>query len=565
MDLRDPVWIAYAAAAVTSVVIAVVAWRQRAHNRTLSTALTVVMVSAAWWSLCLTVPRVTTNETLAAVATLVTFPGPSTMCAAFMCLGLAIARPQWVPRGTVVLVLLIEPFLITLTAVTNPWHLLVFGGPGATSLTGSGAWTYGPIFWADTGFTYAEMAVGLAIVGWAWWRAPAAFRGQRLAVFIAALVPLVANVIFIASGQSGLSGALDPTPLGLAVTGTIIWYAVFRQDLFTFAPVARALIVDQIGDAVAVVSTAGKILDLNPAAISLVRGMDPDAPAELIGVAASELFSEAMSAQDGRETELVVELVGSRAEFQVRAFPLLDPRRHELGTVLVARDVTEANNQSRRLAAAHDQMVRQLQTIESLRADLAELASRDPLTGLHNRRHMVDTFAALVQAAEETGGPLVAVLFDVDRFKSINDRYGHLTGDAVLVALADRMRASAPADALVARWGGEEFFVALPGADAEAGFAFADDLRRVCAETPIRVAGRTIHCALSGGLASYPVSGATMNDLFHAADVALYEAKRAGRNLVRVYEPLAATAAAVQAPRRTIVRHGPRSPGREGA
>ena len=261
----------------------------------------------------------------------------------------------------------------------------------------------------------------------------------------------------------------------------------------------------------------------------------------------------------------MVELDGAHTEFQMRVSPLVDGRHHDLGTVLVARDVTEANNQSRRLAAAHDQMVRQLQTIESLRADLAELASRDPLTGLHNRRHMVDTFAALVQAAEEAGRPLVAVLFDVDRFKSINDRYGHLTGDAVLVALADRMRASAPADALVARWGGEEFFVALPGADAEAGFAFADDLRRVCAETPIRVAGRTIRCALSGGLASYPASGATMNDLFHAADVALSEAKRAGRNLVRVYEPLAATAAAVQAPRRTIVRHGPRSPGREGA
>ena len=104
----------------------------------------------------------------------------------------------------------------------------------------------------------------------------------------------------------------------------------------------------------------------------------------------------------------------------------------------------------------------------------------------------------------------------------------------MLVTLAQRMRAQAPPSALVARWGGEEFFVVLPGADAAAGIAFADDLRRRCEQSPTVEAGQTIGATISGGVATCPASGTTMDDLFHAADVAMYQAKDAGRNLVRL-------------------------------
>jgi diguanylate cyclase (GGDEF)-like protein len=102
----------------------------------------------------------------------------------------------------------------------------------------------------------------------------------------------------------------------------------------------------------------------------------------------------------------------------------------------------------------------------------------------------------------------------------------------VLVALAHRIQERAPAGALVARWGGEEFFVALPGADATTGLTIADDLRLRCAQDTIDVERSTIGCTLSGGVAAYPSSGTTMDELFHAADLAMYQAKKAGRNIV---------------------------------
>jgi len=529
--MLDLVGIVYVVAAVVSVAVAIVTWRRREQSPTLAVALTFVMVGACWWSVGDAVIVESANETVVAIAALATFPGSSVMVAAFVCLGLAIARPQWVPRRRMVAALLVEPVLDALAAATNPWHLLVYRGAGAAQLTGSAGWTNGPVFWLDSWYSYLAMAIGISLIVWGWWKASPAFRGQRLALLLAALVPLAVSVVFLVGDFDGF---VHPTPLSFTVSGVIMAYAVFRQDLFTFSPVARALIVDQIGDAVVVISPGGRVLDLNPAALTLVRGINPDAPTKLIGAPAEELLSAGLTTTDGRETEVVVELPDGRAEFQVRASPLIDRHHRELGTVLVARDVTEANALSRRLAAAHSQLVRQVETIEVLRADLVELASRDPLTGLHNRRHMVERFASMLAAAQIAGDTIAVALFDVDEFKSVNDRYGHLAGDAVLVALAQRMGDLAPAGALVARWGGEEFFVALPGADVATGLAFADDLRRRCAQDVIDVGGRIIRCTLSGGVATYPASGTTMDELFHAADHSMYEAKNAGRNVVRL-------------------------------
>ena len=530
MDMRDPAGLAYAAAALACAAVAVVAWRRRSQNVTVAVALAVVMVGGWWWATGLGVAAAATDETVAAVAILVTPVGASVMVAAFLVLGLCIARPQWVPPRWLLVAVLAEPLANSLLTLTNPWHLLVYRGAGAAQLTGSSDWSFGPVFWADNAYTYVEMAIGLGAVAVGWWKASPAFRSQRRAVFLAALVPLAANAVFLAGGFGTI---IDPTPFGFAVTGTLMWFAVFRQDLFSFAPVARALIIDQIGDAVLVIGPHGKILDLNAAATTLIRGMVPGAPQVLVGVDAETVFGPGTRMTDDAGSDLVVELPGGRAEYQVRASPLVDRHHGVLGRVFVARDVTEANNQSRRLTAAHAQMVRQVETIETLRADLVELASRDALTGLHNRRHLVESFAALVATAELTRTPIAVAVLDIDHFKSINDDYGHLVGDAVLVALAGRIQACAPPGALVARWGGEEFFVALPHADADEGLAFADKVRRRCLAEPVVVDAHRIGCTLSAGVAAYPAAGTTMNDVFHGADVALYEAKAAGRNRVR--------------------------------
>ena len=119
------------------------------------------------------------------------------------------------------------------------------------------------------------------------------FRGQRLAVFLAALAPFAANPVFLARGSSNVS---DPTPLGFAAAGSVMWYATFRRDLLTFSPVARALIIDQISDAVVVISPNDRVLDVNPTANDLLRAMNPDAPTTLVGAPAMASKSGGTSA-----------------------------------------------------------------------------------------------------------------------------------------------------------------------------------------------------------------------------------------------------------------------------
>ncbi len=532
--LRDPTGIAYAVVAVVFAWVAALTWRRRADNPTVAVSLVVVMMGLGASSVADAVAVASTNQMSAAIASLAILPGVGIATGAFMCLGIGVARPQWAPRQGLVALLLVEPVLITVAAATNPWHLLLYRGAGAAELTGSAAWGYGPGFWWHTGYSYLALIIGIGFIAWGWWKAPPAFRKQRLTILLATLIPCAANVVYLARGFGDL---VDPTPFGFAVAGVVSFYAIFRQDLFTFSPVARALIIDQIGDAIVAVSPGGRVLDLNPAAVALLRGMNPGAHSALIGASAEALFGESIATPGKGETEIVVLSATGHTEFQVRASLLIDHHHRGLGTVLVARDVTEANNQSRRLAAAHTQLVRQVETIEALRADLAELASRDTLTGLHNRRHLVERFASMIAEAERTEEPLAVVLFDVDRFKTINDEFGHQAGDAVLVGLAQLMGEQAPVDAMVARWGGEEFFAALPGADAAAGLAFADDLRRRCELKVIVFEGRMIRCTISGGVAAYPASGTSMEDLFHAVDASMYEAKNAGRNLVRLHRP----------------------------
>jgi diguanylate cyclase (GGDEF)-like protein len=154
---------------------------------------------------------------------------------------------------------------------------------------------------------------------------------------------------------------------------------------------------------------------------------------------------------------------------------------------------------------------------------VASLAASDPLTGLPNRRRWDEEAARMVARAERTGEPLTVALMDLDRFKAYNDTHGHQAGDRLLKEAAAAWREQLRAGDLLARWGGEEFAVALPGVTAEAA---APVLERLRGATP---GGETA----SVGAASF-VAGATLAELVEEADQALYRAKTNGRDCLEL-------------------------------
>ena len=172
-----------------------------------------------------------------------------------------------------------------------------------------------------------------------------------------------------------------------------------------------------------------------------------------------------------------------------------------------------------------------------LHAEVAELAVRDGLTGLHNRRYFDEAFAQLMAARmrlpEADRPPLAAIMFDLDHFGAFNNRYGHQVGDQVLRIfgglLARRFRASD----LVARYGGEEFVAVLPGATREGARGIADEIRTALAATRVDgIAGEPVSVTVSAGCAVADGPQGRPDELIRAADVGLGMAKRAGRNRI---------------------------------
>ncbi|HZP92163.1 MAG TPA: diguanylate cyclase [Burkholderiales bacterium] len=182
------------------------------------------------------------------------------------------------------------------------------------------------------------------------------------------------------------------------------------------------------------------------------------------------------------------------------------------------------------LAAVFDAMAERL---EKSRAALTELATRDSLTGLLNRREFMVRLSEELERSRRYRHSCALLLLDLDHFKAVNDSHGHVSGDEVLRIFADRVRQTLrPADQ-PARYGGEEFAVILPETGSESALAVAERIRgAIAARAFALAAGRAIELTVSVGVAAFPDDAQTVHSLIAAADRALYAAKQAGRNRV---------------------------------
>jgi diguanylate cyclase (GGDEF)-like protein len=177
-------------------------------------------------------------------------------------------------------------------------------------------------------------------------------------------------------------------------------------------------------------------------------------------------------------------------------------------------------------------VVRLVHEVDAAREAALELAWRDDLTSLLSRRRFVELSELELGLNGLRGDSFALALFDLDDFKDVNDRYGHVVGDHLLCAAAKACRGVLRPVDLLGRWGGEEFAIALPGLDSFTAAHTAEQIRIAVESAFVNVSGQTVRCTASIGVAVTQPQPESFDDLIRRADSAMYNAKRRGKNRV---------------------------------
>lgn len=432
--------------------------------------------------------------------------------------------------------LAVAPVLFWLLALSNGWHGLFYDAATAAVSPAPGAavrYVHGPLFYAAAAYVYLCMLFCLVVAA----RATLASRGlyrRHYALFtLLMLVPWTANIAYVGFGYTVFG--FDPTPFSFAVTLLGFAGLIGAGRLFDLMPVARNLLLEALLDPVLVIDPFGRVIQANPAALRLagVQRRWQGTDLRIWPVYGARLHAMLACASDRPEDGRLLTLTGPQRYYELRvrdigrAAPAAAP---PFGRMLYLRDVTQRHVSEIELSEALAVSEQRLATIMALHEQLREQALRDPLTGLYNRRHLAKFFERERDRARRERIVLALVMIDIDHFKRINDRFGHLVGDDVLAQVARCLIANLRATDIVFRYGGEEFLVIMPTPDLAHARERMGDVRRrlACASLPTR--GGTLHVTFSAGMARWPDDGDTLDALLRVADAALYVAKRDGRN-----------------------------------
>jgi diguanylate cyclase (GGDEF)-like protein len=429
--------------------------------------------------------------------------------------------------------LFIIPIMTTILMWTNDLHHLLRTSMILTTNSSNISYfviQHGPWFWVEIVYGYFLTLSAIVIFARFWiWSSPS---GQAGALILGLLIPFVSNILEII-GVNPLT-PYGATSIVFLVSGLILGWALFRQHLFDIIPVARDKLFENFIDGVLVVNSAYRIIDANPAAYHLFLPGEEKLNKLLGQNIFTSVFQESERTEyflDIQTVNKIKKLTNGKVQqfYNVNVSRLFSGKNSPIGWVVVFHDITEQVETNRHLEIS-------LQEIQELQAQMRAEMVRDPLTGCYNRRFLDEFLPQEVALADRNQTTLGLILLDIDRFKGINDHFGHATGDRVLQALGAALLMSVRQSDKVFRYGGEEFLLVLPGISTDAVVDRAQKLCDLLRELNlISASGDKVHLTGSCGVAMYPLHGDTISEILDKADQAMYAAKHAGRNRVCLY------------------------------
>lgn len=232
------------------------------------------------------------------------------------------------------------------------------------------------------------------------------------------------------------------------------------------------------------------------------------------------------------ETSILVNIIFFFLLSSILGYLIKIGREQQASTMKITSELETAYHQ---LSASHEQLQSYTEIIEKMNKEMEQLAITDELTGLYNYRYFQ---IALDKELKKNKFSVVSLfMLDIDNFKLFNDRHGHLMGNRMLAEIARVIKENVRGVDTAVRYGGEEFAVIFPGMDSNEVAQLAERIREIVENTYIKTgAGEPVSVTVSIGVASYPRDAQTKSELISHADLALYDAKQAGRNQVCIFK-----------------------------
>ena len=345
---------------------------------------------------------------------------------------------------------------------------------------------------------------------------------------------------------SGFTNSFVGLLVFIALGGFLCYFFVLKKSLRELDP--SAVVPERVQKAFDVMQDGVLILDekeqIVMANISF-SGLFGKSPAAMIGLKGSELgwldcqSSEQISQlpwfkvlQDGQEYKgaslSLLNSLGSKIKLTVNAAMVTDNAGKCRGTLVTFDDITQLEEKNFELGDMVEKMKLANEDIQAKSKELETLANYDPLTSCLNRRSLARKFDTLFTEAVAGGKHLSCLMLDIDLFKSVNDNYGHATGDLVIKAVADALKTCTRDTDLVGRYGGEEFCVVLPKLNLDKAAQIAERIRQAIEKKSCS----GVKITVSLGVSSLELNTNKPDELIDQADKALYAAKKSGRNRV---------------------------------
>ncbi len=299
----------------------------------------------------------------------------------------------------------------------------------------------------------------------------------------------------------------------------ILFYALFKYNFFHLAPIAKDTVFKVVKQGIMVINREGTIIDVNEFGIRLFQ-TNSLAAGILLNKKVQEVFASWPRISEMLDTEknheIKIDRDGGKTYLKLQSYPLYKYKEELAGTVFMIQDITDT---------------------KLLELELRTKSETDELTGLKNRRSFQLHFDMQLNIAIKNQSCLSLLMLDLDRFKLINDSYGHSAGDQVLRECADILRETVRGEEIIARLGGEEFGILLPGVNHEQAFTIAERIRNRIRETPVQLADdRILHYTISIGITESDLQNKNFDTMLREADTALYQAKNLSRDCTVIYK-----------------------------